>query len=103
MAETNHKPLIAIIKKNLSEMSPGIQRLMMKLQCYDFSLIYIPGKYIVLADALSRATTYRDTHSESSTETDVNLNINLLTESLPVSDMKSRLIAVETEKTHASR
>lgn len=57
VAETDHKPLIAIIKKNLSEMSPRIQRLMMKLQRYDFNLIYTPGKRIVLADALSRATT----------------------------------------------
>ncbi|CAI5638743.1 unnamed protein product [Oreochromis niloticus] len=42
VAETDHKPLIAIIEKNLSEMSPRIQRLMMKLQRYDFNLIYTP-------------------------------------------------------------
>lgn len=29
VAETDHKPLIAIIKKNLNQMSPRIQRLMM--------------------------------------------------------------------------
>lgn len=45
VAETDHKPLIAIIKKNLSEMSTRIQRQMMKLQHYDVNLIYIPGKY----------------------------------------------------------
>lgn len=49
VAETDHKPLIAIIKKILSEMSPRIQRLMMKLQRYDFNLIYTPGKLIVTA------------------------------------------------------
>nr|XP_023692958.1 uncharacterized protein LOC111856889 [Paramormyrops kingsleyae] len=32
VAETDHKPLIAIIKKNLNQMSPRIQRLMMRLQ-----------------------------------------------------------------------
>ena len=36
-------------------MSPNIQRLMMKLQRYDFDLMYTPGKHMVLADALSRA------------------------------------------------
>lgn len=94
VAETDHKPLIAIIKKYLSEMSQRIQRLMMKLQRYDFNLIYTPCKHIVLADALSRVTTQSEEHSESSTETDVNL----ITESLPVSYMKSKQIAAETEK-----
>ena len=51
--ETDHCPLIAIIKKNLTEMSPRIQRLMMKLQRCDFDLIYTPGKYLVFADTLS--------------------------------------------------
>ncbi len=34
--ETDHKPLISTVKKNLNDMSPQIQRLMMKLQRYDF-------------------------------------------------------------------
>lgn len=54
-AETDHKPLISIRKKNPNDMSPRIQRMMMALQRYDFDLIYSPGKYIVLADALSQA------------------------------------------------
>lgn len=52
-AEIDHKPLISIRKKNLNDMSSSIQRMMMALQCYDFEMIYMPGKYIVLADALS--------------------------------------------------
>uniref|UniRef100_A0AAR2KRY5 Gypsy retrotransposon integrase-like protein 1 n=1 Tax=Pygocentrus nattereri TaxID=42514 RepID=A0AAR2KRY5_PYGNA len=98
VAETDHKPLIAIIKKNLSEMSPQIQRLIMKLQRFDFELIYTPGKYIVLADALFRAPQHCEPHNESSTERDVNLHVNLVSETLPVSDMKSKWIAVETAK-----
>ncbi|XP_065325868.1 protein NLRC3-like [Pelmatolapia mariae] len=82
VAETDHKPLIAIIKKNLSEMSPRIQRLMMKLQRYDFNLIYTPGKRIVLADVLSRATI--PNKEQSSTEMDVNIHVNLVAESLPI-------------------
>lgn len=41
-------------RKNLNDMSLRIQRMMMKHQRYDFELIYTQGKYIVLADALSR-------------------------------------------------
>ena len=35
IAETDHKPLIAIAKKDLNEMSPRIQRMMMRPQRYD--------------------------------------------------------------------
>ncbi|KAI7800948.1 hypothetical protein IRJ41_015739, partial [Triplophysa rosa] len=83
--KTDHKPLIAI-RKNLNEMSPHIQRLMMRLQRYDFELVYTPGKYIVLADALV------------STEEDVNIHVNLIVESLSVSDQKLKQIAEETAK-----
>ena len=38
--ETDHRPLVAIIKKNLNDMSPRIQRLMMKMLRYDFELVY---------------------------------------------------------------
>ncbi|MGH0128263.1 UNVERIFIED_CONTAM: hypothetical protein FKN15_034099 [Acipenser sinensis] len=97
-AETDHKPLIAIIKKNLNEMSPRIQRLMMKLQRYDFDLIYTPGKYIVLADALSRAPIANTVGDVSSTEKDVDVHVNMVAAGLPVSDLKSKQIAEETAK-----
>ena len=79
-------------------MSPRIQKLMMKLQLYDFNLIYTPGKHILLADALLRATILSDELGESSTETDVNLHVNMITESLPVSDMKFKQIAAKTKQ-----
>uniref|UniRef100_A0A8D0C7Y7 Gypsy retrotransposon integrase-like protein 1 n=1 Tax=Scleropages formosus TaxID=113540 RepID=A0A8D0C7Y7_SCLFO len=79
-------------------MSPRIQRLMMRLQRYDFELVYTPGKYIVLADALSRAPSACESHEVSSTEVDVDMHVNLVVESLPVSDQKSKQIAEETRK-----
>uniref|UniRef100_A0A3B3QZC1 Gypsy retrotransposon integrase-like protein 1 n=1 Tax=Paramormyrops kingsleyae TaxID=1676925 RepID=A0A3B3QZC1_9TELE len=97
-AETDHKPLIAIKKKNLNEMSPRIQRLMMRLQRYDFELVYIPGKYIVIADALSRAPLTCKFSDVSSTEDDVRMHVNLVVESLPVSDQKLKQIVEETAK-----
>lgn len=52
VAETDYKPLIAIIKKNLNEMSPRIQWLMMKLQRYDLCTrkIHSPSKCPVQDD-----------------------------------------------------
>lgn len=82
-AETNHKLLISIRKKNLSNMSPRIQRMMMALQRYDFELIYTPGKYIVLADALSQAPATNCDMPVSSTTDDAETQVNLVTASLP--------------------
>lgn len=53
--ETDHRPLESIIKKSLNDMSPRIQRLVIRIQRYDFELVYTPGKHLVLADTLSRA------------------------------------------------
>ncbi|KAJ8335412.1 hypothetical protein SKAU_G00387540 [Synaphobranchus kaupii] len=97
-AETDHKPLISIIRKNLNDMSPRIQRMMMKLQRYDLDLVYTPGKYIVLADALSRAPTPVTTTLVSSMSEDVDVHVNLIASSLPVSEMMHMQIAHETKK-----
>lgn len=93
--ETDHRPLVSIFKKSLNEMSPRIQRLIMKLQRYDFDLIYTPGKHLVLADALSRAP---ELNHASVTDKDVEEHVNMIVESLPVSDCKSKQISDETAK-----
>lgn len=92
-AETDHCPLISIIKKNLNEMTPRIQRLMMRMQRYDCQLVYTPGKHLIIADALSRAPTGG---MVSTTEEDIQTHINMVFTARPVSDMKSKQIADET-------
>lgn len=54
VAETDHKPLIGIIKKPIESLSPRLQRLMMRLLRYQVTLKYVPGKEMYVADALSR-------------------------------------------------
>ena len=99
----NHQPLISIYKNNLNDMSPRIQRMMMRLQGYDMDLIYTPGKYIVLADALSRAPAppqaavqSREAQTKSSKE--LERHVNLIVSSLPVSDMVLKKFSQETEQ-----
>lgn len=88
--ETDHRPLVSIIKKNLNEMSPRIQRLMMRMQRYDFELVYTPRKHLILADALSRAPSGS---SLSTTEEDIHTHINMVSAALRVSDVKCTQIA----------
>lgn len=54
-AFTDHKPLISIIRKPFDEVPPRLQRWLVALMPYQFSLIYKPGRHLVCADALSRA------------------------------------------------
>lgn len=68
---------------------------MMKLQRYDFEIIYTSGKYLVLVYALSCAP---GKTTQSSTEEDVLLHVNMIVTSLPVSDHKLIQIADETKK-----
>jgi hypothetical protein len=53
--ETDHKPLISIVKKSLSSAPKRLQRMLLQLQRYDFELVYRPGTQMVVADTLSRA------------------------------------------------
>ncbi|XP_054266863.1 uncharacterized protein K02A2.6-like [Macrosteles quadrilineatus] len=54
--QTDHKALLQILKsKHLDELSPRIQRIRLRLMRYDFSITYIPGKQLLVPDALSRA------------------------------------------------
>ena len=52
--ETDHKPLEAIWKKPIHAAPMRIQRMLLRLQPYEFRIVHISGKSIGLADCLSR-------------------------------------------------
>ena len=97
--ETDHLPLIAISKKPLSDAPPRLQRLLLRLQKYNCTLSYIPGKHLVIADTLSRAFSPREV--PSTTEEDVQIHVCAVKAELPVSNRKWNEIAEETEKDEA--
>jgi hypothetical protein len=55
IVETDHKPLLSIVKKPLTSAPKRLQRMLLRLQKYDFELHYRPGTQVVIADTLSRA------------------------------------------------
>jgi len=55
--QTDHRPLLGLLKRLLDEMSPRIQRLAFRLLRYQFELQYVPGKKLQIADTLSRDPT----------------------------------------------
>ena len=53
IVESDHKPLEMIALKNLVAVPPRLQRMLLRLQTYDCTIKYRPGKEMLLADTLS--------------------------------------------------
>lgn len=52
--ESDHRPLVAIVQKDISLLSPRLQKMLLRLMRFDFTLRYVPGKNLQVADTLSR-------------------------------------------------
>ncbi|XP_044755743.1 uncharacterized protein K02A2.6-like [Coccinella septempunctata] len=102
--ETDHKPLVAIFNKNLSDIPQRLQRMMLKIQQYDLIVNHVPGKEMYLADTLSRAKFEKDqSHDEtdkilSSLNDELRIHANFLVNSLNASENKLNEIRAETQK-----
>ena len=93
-AETDHKPLVSLHKKNLCELTPRLQRLMLRLRRYDLALEYIPGKYLVVADTLSLSFSRKLPAQDTAEE--IKLHVDLVKKSYPVSDPMWEKISAHT-------
>ena len=52
---TDHKPLLPIVQKSFDDVPPRLQRWLVSLMPYDYSLKHLPGKQLSCTDTLSRA------------------------------------------------
>ena len=88
LVETDHKPLIPLFGKNLSNCPLRVQRLMIRLQKYDFEISFMPGKFLHTADALSRSDGVMNIASvtaEAELTEETNHYVDAVVTSLPVS------------------
>ena len=77
---TDHKPLIAIAKKALVNAPPRLQRLLLRLNNYNASLLWIPGKEIVFADHLSHNVSQKESEVPTCSGLDLKINDVYLTQ-----------------------
>ena len=52
---SDHKPLMAIVKKPLTAAPTRLQRMLLRFHRYVFTVEYIPSSQMLVADALYRA------------------------------------------------
>nr|XP_023665577.1 uncharacterized protein K02A2.6-like [Paramormyrops kingsleyae] len=93
---TDHKPLIPLINsKDLDSVPLRCQRLLMRLMRFNAKAEYMPGKSMVVADALSRSPL---STTEDFMSADVSAHVNAIIKGLPVSQRKLTEIKMETQK-----
>lgn len=54
IVETDHKPLVAIMSKDINKVTARLQRMRLNVLKYDFEIRYVPGSKMFIADYLSR-------------------------------------------------
>nr|XP_023660029.1 uncharacterized protein K02A2.6-like [Paramormyrops kingsleyae] len=94
IVESDHKPLESIMKKSLAAAPPRLQRMILQLQRYDFTIIHKPGKDVPVADTLSRKSL---TDQDDSLREGMDMQVHTVYSSLPVSNAKLENIRKETE------
>ncbi|XP_029054611.2 uncharacterized protein K02A2.6-like [Osmia bicornis bicornis] len=97
--ETDHKPLLGLIKKPLHVVPTRLQRMLLRLQPYCFNLSYTPGKQMQIADTLSRDVIHEEHNNEmNDLEEERELQIALLINELPMNKEDWKLFYEESRK-----
>ena len=94
--ETDHKPLITLKDKPICDLTPRLQRLMLKMRKYDLEFQYTPGRKLVIADTLSRA--YQEGNTEAGLDEEIEVQVHLVRTCIPISSTMWCKLAEETEK-----
>ena len=85
---SDHKPLESIFKKPLFKVPPRLQRMRLRLQKYNLKVRYVPGKFLHIADTLSRAFDQSNVPTDDGMHQDMEHFIHSVILDLPISDVK---------------
>ncbi|MCG7876437.1 MAG: RNase H-like domain-containing protein [Candidatus Thiodiazotropha endolucinida] len=93
--ECDHKPIESIVKKPLASSPPRLQRMLLRLQKYNYTVRYKPGSEMHVPDMLSRA--YINETVDKELEEALRCHVHLVVSNLPYSDEKLKQIRNATK------
>ena len=91
---SDHKPLTSIVRKELVNAPPRLQRLLLRLQKYDVTIQYKPGKSVIFANHLSRNV------NSNGSKVPTIPNLNLEVSALELNASLSKLESIRQESEH---
>ena len=85
--QTDHKPLVPLFSsKHLEELPLRVQRFKMRMMRFKFTIGHVPGKNLIIADALSRAPGSIPSMTDKALQQETTAYVNSVMESLPASE-----------------
>ena len=90
LVESDHRPLENLARKNLNDVPQRIQRMRLKIQKYNVTIKYRPGKELFIADTLSRAAI-------PSKEATPEIQISVI-EQIPITNARLQQVRKETNR-----
>ena len=102
--QTDHKPLVPLFSsKNLDELPIRVQRFRLRMMRFDFTISHVPGKSLLVADALSRAPSTDPVDSDILLQLETSAYVNSVVQNLPASTRQLERIKQHQEEDEVCR
>lgn len=97
--QTDHKPLVPLFStKHLEELPVRVQRFRIRMLRFQFTIVHVPGKQLVIADTLSRAPERMPNKQDLFLQIDTRAFIQFVMSYLPASERRLKEIEQEQKK-----
>ena len=85
--QTDHKPLMPLFSsKHLEELTIRVQRFRLCMMRFQFTISHVPGKELIVADALSRAPVADPSSADRGLQEEANVFVKAILQSLPATE-----------------
>ena len=101
---TDHKPLVPLFgSKNLEELPVRVQRFHLRMTRFKFTISHIPGKNLLLADALSKAPVSEAVNEDLFLQQETAAYVSTVVQSLPATEKQLERIRRHQEEDEECR
>ena len=96
---TDHKPLVPLFgSKNLEELPIRVQRFRLRMMRFKFTISHVPGKSLLVADALSRAPCAEAVEEDLLLQQETAAYVNIVVQNLPATEKQLERIRRHQEE-----